>query len=204
MKNIKQQTIDTYNKSAQELAKYFRGIGSRTKDIDLAIKLADSPEEPRILEIGCGDGRDAKEIVKRSKRYTGFDISEELIKLARQYVPEGEFEVADAVDYDYPGGLDVVFAFASLLHLSKEEVRTVLEKVHESLKPGGIFFISPKLADEYTKKIKEDLFGTRQFYFYNPTIIRELAGDMYQVAKIDGGFITVGNTEWFEIALRRV
>jgi len=202
MSDIRQRTIDTYNNSAKELAEYFRGIGSRIKDIDLAIELAGSPIGPQILEIGCGDGRDAKEMVKRTKHYVGFDISEELIKLAREHVPEGRFEVADAVTYDYPQGLDVVFAFASLLHLNKEEIATVLEKAHTSLKPGGVFFISLKLANEYTEKIKEDRFGTRQFYFYNPDIIKELAGDMYEVAKIDGGFITVGNTEWFEIALR--
>lgn len=102
--NLRQQTVDTYNKSAKELAEYFRGIGPRTDDIDLAIRLAGNSENPKILEIGCGDGRDAKEIVKRTKNYTGFDISEELIKIARADVPDATFEVADATHYDYQGG----------------------------------------------------------------------------------------------------
>lgn len=203
MADLRQTTIDTYNKSAKELAEYFKGIGSRTEDIDLAIELAGSPEQPNVLEIGCGDGRDAKEIVKRTSNYVGFDISEGLIKLACEYVPEGTFEVADAVGYSYPEGLDVVYAFASLLHLNKDEVKDVLDKVYEALKPGGVFFISLKMADEYTEKVKEDKFGTRVFYFYNPEVIKELAGDKYEVADVDGGFVTVGNTQWFEIALRK-
>lgn len=203
MTDLRQQTIDTYNKSANELAEYFRGIGSRTKDIDLAIELAGSPKNPKILEIGCGDGRDAKEIVKRTSRYVGFDISEELIKLARQYVPNGKFEVADATAYKYPGNLDIVFAFASLLHLDKDEVRDVLQKIRQALKPGGILFISLKYAPEYTEKVKEDKFGRRIFYFYNPEIITELAGDGYEVAQTGGGFMTAGNTKWFEVALRK-
>jgi len=203
MNDIRQQTVDTYNKSARELAEYFRGIGSRTKDIDLAIELAGNPDDPRIVEIGCGDGRDAKEIIKRTSSYTGFDISSELIKIARKHVPEAQFEVADAISYDYPSRLDVVYAFASLLHLDKEEVRRVLQKVHTALRQGGVFFISLKLATEYTEKVKEDRFGTRLFYFYNPDIIKELAGDKYEVAKTDGGFVTIGNTQWFEIALRK-
>lgn len=201
--NSKQKTIDTYNKSAKELAKYFRGIGSREKDIDLAIELAGKPENPIILEIGCGDGRDAKEIIKRTNKYTGFDISEKLIDLARQYVPKGNFAVADATTYEYPDNLDVVFAFASLLHLGKKDVSLVLKKVCNALKPGGIFFISLKLTDSYRKELKKDKYGTRMFYFYNPELIAELAGDGYEVANTGGGFVTVGNTQWFEIALRK-
>jgi SAM-dependent methyltransferase len=203
MPDLRQQTVDTYNKSAKELAEYFRGIGSRDDDIDLAIKLAGNPKDPKVLEIGCGDGRDAKTIVTRTSNYVGFDISDELIKLARKHVPEGKFEVADAVNYEYPDGLDVVYAFASLLHLNKDEVKDVLKKVHEALRPGGIFFISLKLADEYTEKVKEDQFGTRLFYFYNPEAIKQLAGDKYEVINVDGGFVTVGNTQWFEIVLKK-
>src|SRR5690606_27661874 len=104
---LRQQTVDTYNNSAKELAKYFRGIEPRADDISLAIKLAGNPKNPKILEIGCGDGRDAKEIVKHTQNYAGFDISEELIKLARAHVKEGNFEIADAVSYHYANDLDV-------------------------------------------------------------------------------------------------
>jgi SAM-dependent methyltransferase len=198
----RQVTVDTYNKSAKQLAEYFRGIGPRTEDIRLAIKLAGSPPNPHILEIGCGDGRDAKEIVELTRNYTGFDISEELIKIAKQHIPYGNFEVADAISYPYPANdLDVVFAFASLLHLNKDEV---LEKVHEALRDGGIFFISLKLSPEYKEEVKKDQYGTRMFYFYNPKIIKELASNKYEVANQGGGFITVGNTQWFELALKKI
>jgi hypothetical protein len=50
----KQATIDTYNKSAKELAVYFRGIGSRVSDIEKAIKLVGNIDNPSVLEIGCG------------------------------------------------------------------------------------------------------------------------------------------------------
>jgi SAM-dependent methyltransferase len=198
-------TVDTYNKSAKELAEYFRGIGPRTDDINKAFELAGNPYEPKVLEIGCGDGRDAREIVAHTPNYVGFDISEELIKLARQHVPDGKFEVADALSYPYPENtLDVVFAFASLLHLDKAEVATVLQKVHAALRPGGILFISLKLAPKYKEELKEDKYGTRMFYFYNPTIISRLAAGNYEVIDQGGGFITVGNTQWFEVALKKI
>lgn len=199
----RQKTVDTYNKSAKELAEYFRGIGSRTSDIDLAIQLAGNPQNLVILEIGCGDGRDAKEIIKHTASYTGIDISEKLIELARAYVPNAHFEVADAATYQYPSGIDVVFAFASLLHSDKAEVKDILHKVGKALNPGGICYISLKYAPEYTEKVKADKYGERLFYFYNPEVITELASDEYEVAKQSVGSRTIGDVVWFEIALRK-
>jgi SAM-dependent methyltransferase len=201
MENLRQATIDTYNKSAKGLAKYFRGIGPRIKYIDIALELAGNPKNARVAEIGCGDGRDAKDIAKKAEFYVGFDISKELIKLAKNHVPGAKFEVADANDFEYPNDLDVVFAFASLLHLNPQEIKNTLEKVSAALRPGGIFYISSKHADEYKEVVKEDEFGTRLFYLYNPEIITELAGAKYIVKKY--WYETIGHTKWFEIALQK-
>jgi ubiquinone/menaquinone biosynthesis C-methylase UbiE len=132
----------------------------------------------------------------------GFDISEELIKLAREHVPEARFEVADAVAYEYgENKFDAVFAFAALLHLDKEEVRSVLEKVARALKPGGVFYISLKHRKTYQTEVKEDKYGKRLFYFYNPELIKELAANLYEVASED--IEKIGGTNWLEMTLRR-
>lgn len=197
----KAETLRTYNKSARELARYFRGIGSRTDDIDIAFKLADNPSSAKVVEIGCGDGRDAKEIVKRTTDYLGFDISSELIKLARAHVPHAKFEVADATKYKFDEEIDIIFAFASLLHLDKSEVKQVLASAARALKPGGIFYISLKFADKYQEYIKEDKFGRRKFYLYNAGLIETLASDSYKT--VHSSRETIGSTQWFEIALQK-
>ena len=199
--DIQQETINTYNKSAKALSVYFQGIGSRVDDIDRAFKLADCPTDARVVEIGCGDGRDAREIIKHTNQFTGFDISEELIKLANQSVPGVKFVVADAREYAYPRDLDIVFAFASLLHLDKNEVKKVLGKVKNSLRPRGIVYISLKYSDVYMEKVKEDEYGKRLFYFYNPDLIQELAGSAYKTVYVNQE--TIGQTEWFDIALQK-
>jgi predicted TPR repeat methyltransferase len=198
---LRQQTIDTYNKSAKELADYFRGIGSRVNDIELGLRLAGNPKAAKVIEIGCGDGRDARAIVERSDSYIGFDISSELIKLAREYVPTAKFEVADAVTFDYPGGQDVVFAFASLLHLDREELQKVFLAVTEALRSGGVFYMSLKYAPEYQEYIKEDSYGRRLFYLYDEKTIQSLAGTDYKQVYIKRQ--THGKTEWLEIAFRK-
>lgn len=202
MTDWRKETVDTYNRSAKDLAEYFRGIGSRNDDIEKALKLAGNPTKPKIVEIGCGDGRDAKEIIKHTKDYVGFDISEGLIELAKKHVPGAKFEVADAVGYKYPSNLDVVFAFASLLHLDKDEVQQVLQIVSDKLKAGGIFYISLKFGDNYQEFIKHDKYGKRQFFLYNPEIIKQLAPKDLKVVHAQEE--THGYTKWFEIALQKL
>jgi len=88
------QTLHTYNKSAKQLADKFAGIGSRKADVKRAFELR-GKANPRVLELGCGDGRDAKEILKGTKNYAGIDYSSELIELARAKNPKTKFEVRD-------------------------------------------------------------------------------------------------------------
>lgn len=201
MEDLRRATIDTYDRSAQELAEYFRGIGSRVSDIDKAFELVGNPKSAQVVEIGCGDGRDAEEIVKRTPHYLGFDISKGLIDLARQHVPEADFKVADAAEFTFPKNLDIVFAFASLLHLDKDALRQVCFQVQTALKAGGVFYISLKYAPEYREYVKRDAYGIRLFYLYNPDLIRDLAGEGFRAVHLSQEL--KGNTDWFEIALQK-
>lgn len=202
MTDWRRETTETYNNLAPEFSKFFATYGSRADDVALAFELAGNPVDARVLEIGCGDGRDAAEIVKRTPNYTGLDIAEEFIKLARTNVAVGKFEVGDALDYDYPTNLDIVFAFASLLHLDKSEVMEVLGDIHHALKPQGIGYISLKYASEYKEHHQQDEFGGRMFYYYNPPLIEELAGEGYDTVHVDRH--VKKNTDWFTIALQKV
>jgi SAM-dependent methyltransferase len=153
------------------------------------------------LELGCGDGRDAAAILKQTSNYLGIDISQAFISIAREKLSNGRFEVADMVDYVFQKDLDIIFAFASMLHLSKREVKIVLDNAAQALKPAGIFYISLKYKPRYGKSIKEDQFGKRLFYYYNAEIIAGLAGENYEIAKTWRE--VHGHTDWVEIALRR-
>lgn len=196
------QNIKVYNESAQELAERFSGIGSRVADIERALKLADKSDGAKVVEIGCGDGRDAVEIVKHASMYQGFDPSIGLLNLAKFRVPSASFVLSDASIYNYPDNLDAVFAFASLLHISKDDLPDIFKKIHKSLRSDGILYISLKERDEYAEDTKVDQFGTRMFYFYNPSIIKRLAGDGFSI--IYEEHYLKGKTPWFNLALKKV
>ncbi len=203
-KDIRAKTLDAYNNSAKELAEYFAGIGSREKCVNIAMS-TNGLKNPKVLEIGCGDGRDAEAIVSVSSSYLGFDISKEMIAIAKNKVPEGEFVVADAVDFDYgENQYDIVFAFASLLHLDMEEVELVFDRVEKCLRAGGVFFVSLKLSEDYKEIVKKDRFGERQFFLYSPENIRNIAKHKFSEEYFEQDFTTAGNTKWFDMAFKKL
>jgi SAM-dependent methyltransferase len=198
--NWNAKTIQTYDTSAEALAEHFKDRGPRVHDIELALKLADAPRGARVIDIGCGDGRDAAEIIKRTAWYEGFDPSEGLLKLARRKLPQTSFVRADALSYNYPSNLDVVYAFASLLHVNQADLKKVFEKVSKALRKGGIFYISLKERAAYAEEVKKDKHGERMFYHYNVALIKELAGKEFSTVAEDHQ--TIGKTNWFTIALK--
>ncbi|MDB5183274.1 MAG: hypothetical protein JWO47_1058 [Candidatus Saccharibacteria bacterium] len=197
------ETLDTYNRSARELAKFYARAGSRVSHIEQALELAGKNDgSGRALELGCGDGRDAIDIIKRTETYTGIDYSTGLIGLAKAFLPTADFRVVDMQNFDYPAhAYDVIFAFDSILHLDKESVKQLFSDAARSLKVGGVFYISTKYARGYRKEWKEDKHGKRLFFYYPPKMLADLSKDHYEV--VTSEVKKIRNKLWIEIALRR-
>jgi len=199
--NKKEDTIRAYNQGALVLSKKFNEISPRVDDIQRAFSFINK-ENPKVLELGCGNGRDAKEILKFTNDYLGIDASVEMIKLSKEYLPDASFLVGDMETFNFPKNLDIIFAFAALLHLDKPSVKDVLLKAHDSLSENGIFYFSVKL-DLYHEKIKTDEFGQRTFYYYNIDDMRDLAKRTgYEV--IYEHSQTIRGTNWLTVALRKI
>jgi len=94
----------------------------------------------RVLEIGCGLGTDGAQFAKAGAYYTGIDLTEAAIELARTRFEvsglPGEFFVADAENLDFAGdSFDLVYSHG-VLHHTPDTARAVRE-IHRVLKPGG-------------------------------------------------------------------
>jgi SAM-dependent methyltransferase len=93
---------------------------------------------PRVLEIGCGTGYVLKGLAAES-RYdlTASDVHVSGLRHARRRVPAAEFVQADARDLPYNSDFDAIGAFDVIEHINED--LAVLQSIHRSLKPGGIF-----------------------------------------------------------------
>jgi ubiquinone/menaquinone biosynthesis C-methylase UbiE len=99
------------------------------------------PAGASVLDLGCGTGVPVAKIFTESgRRVVGVDISEGMLKLAREQVPAAEFVHANFRDLpaDF-GEFDAVTSFFSLLMLSRADIEATLRKTHGWLKPGGYF-----------------------------------------------------------------
>ncbi|WP_017546369.1 class I SAM-dependent DNA methyltransferase [Nocardiopsis prasina] len=107
------------------------------------------PPNAQVLDLGSGTGLPtARQLVSSGAQVTGFEISEEMIALARQNVPEARFRRADIVDLDpVECSYDAIVAFFSLLCLPKERIPQALGRVRASLAPGGLVCLSMVEAD---------------------------------------------------------
>ncbi|MCM3702430.1 trans-aconitate 2-methyltransferase [Paenibacillus macerans] len=91
----------------------------------------------RILDIGCGAGDLAAEIAAAGAVPIGIDLSEEMVKRARQKYPELNFQVENACDYRTDATFDAVFSHAAL-HWIKD-APAVARTVWLALREDGRF-----------------------------------------------------------------
>jgi SAM-dependent methyltransferase len=95
-----------------------------------------------VVDLGCGSGLWARELVDAGYRVLGIDISEAMIEISRRRVPEAEFRVGSLFDAEIPACCAVTAVSEVLNYLFDEEpggLRPLFRRVYEALVPGGVF-----------------------------------------------------------------
>ena len=99
------------------------------------------PRDARVLEIGCGDGKNI-EHMPMGVEYTGCDPNPKYIEHARRrYGAYGRFLCAGAEDLERLslGRFDVVLVVSVLHHLDDAQVVALAKGARAALRPGGRF-----------------------------------------------------------------
>ena len=108
----------------------------------------------KVVDLGCGAGRDAVIFLKHKFDYLGVDISKGMLAEARKRAPKGKFKAMDLYKLKLPKeSFDGFWASASLLHIPKKKIVNVLKSARALLREGGIGFISVKKK----KKLGEEI-----------------------------------------------
>lgn len=136
-------TLDYYNSKAKDFV-------SATVDVVFTeiqdIFLEYIPAGGKILDFGCGSGRDTKYFLSKGFGVDAIDGSEELCKIASEYtgiqVKQMLFEGLDEVE-EYDG----IWACASILHVEKKQLPEIIKKIAIATKKGGIVYISFKYGE---------------------------------------------------------
>jgi len=97
----------------------------------------------KIIDVGCGNGFLAGQLLARGYNVTGLDASKTGIKQARIKHPQGIFEVAsvyDNLDEKFGNDWDIVISSEVVEHLY--DPRLYASNISKLLKPNGVLLIS--------------------------------------------------------------
>ncbi len=165
MDDIVKKNIQAYDKTVEE---YFEN----TKELEEVeyhqrhVFLSQLPEEGRILDLGCGPGRDARIFSEEGYQVVGVDLSPKMIKMARAVAPKAKFKVMDFLHLDFEEkSFDAVWFNAGLLCVEKKHAKKILISIHKILKDGGILFVSVKQG-RGEGFIMDERYGVEKYYSF--------------------------------------
>lgn len=132
--------ISTYNKIASKYSGLYFNDLSDLPQIDRF--LAELKPSSKILDIGCGPGEFTKYLLEKGFDVEGIDLSPEMVKIAKEKVPNGKFFQMDMRTLNYPVNFfDALLVAYSLIHIPSVDIYKTLEGFKKVLKPNGLVFI---------------------------------------------------------------
>ncbi len=164
-----------------------------------------------ILDVGCGSGIKARYFIERGFKVTAIDFSENLLEIAKREAPAGEFLLMDIRDVkNIAATFAGVFAQASLLHLPKKEVPSILKDLKDELEPGGYLYLAVKEIragqPEEEIRIKDD-YGYHYKVFFSYFTLPELKGYVtnlgMEICYENISSSETSKTEWIQLISRK-
>src|SRR5699024_9780161 len=140
-------TMNYYHNNAQAFAQ-------ATLSVDMSALyepfIKHLPPQARVLDAGCGAGRDAKAFAQMGFKVEAFDASEAMVGIAHQ---QGDFVVEPNSFLGFTRGytFDGIWVCASLLHVPAQELPATFRHLASLLADNGVFYVSFKYGEGETQ-----------------------------------------------------
>ena len=196
--SLDKSTLEYYNSKAKDFVSDTVAVAfTEIQDIFLEY----IPVGGKILDFGCGSGRDTKYFLSKGNDVDAIDGSEELCKIASEYagihIKQMLFEELDAIE-EYDG----IWACASILHVEKANLPEILKKIATATKKGGFVYVSFKYGNF------EGVRNGRFFTYLTEESFNELLQNISEL-KIEKLWISAdvraerGEEQWLNIVLKK-
>ncbi len=205
-------TLETYERIAQSWAAAHDATGPGWTDEYAAFRKA--LPRGRVLEIGCGSGRDAERFLQDGYLYAGLEpcVSFAALTMRRLECMHG-WSVSpgkSAIDLvgDMPSGsADGCWAMASLLHVPHARIGSHLRAIRDVLRRGGIFAMTLKKGDgeRIVDRSMDGIVDRRFFAFHQPQEMHRRLTDELGFRPVGANWTEtrVGGTDWLFFLMRK-
>lgn len=159
---VKSELELSYDRVASQYADHFSDELNHKpfdrKMLDWLIEKTGAPGT--ICDMGCGPGQIARYLFQRGAQVCGVDLSEEMVRVARERNPMISFQQGNMLrleaitDNSYVG----IAAFYSIIHIPKSAVVSALTELKRVLCPGGVLLLTHHIGQELVHL--DELLGT--------------------------------------------
>lgn len=140
------------------------------------------PLSAKILDAGCGAGRDLKYFASRGYDAIGIDASSKLVEIAKRQ-SSCKVQCKTFEQITWRDEFDGIWCCASLLHVPTNQLVDVFRRLKSALKPEGVLYVSFKYGRE------EKVRNGRWFRDLNETLLAKFLQEIPQL-KIKKDWIT--------------
>ena len=168
LQELTRRTIGHYEFNAES---YRTGTADHDVSQNYAALLdAIETEKPfKILDLGCGPGRDLKYLKSLGHIPVGVEGSETFVEVATKLSGCDVYHM-DFIKLDLPQAqYDGIFANATLFHIPRQEIKRVMMELYDSLKERGVLFCSNPRGNN-----QEGFSGERYGFYYNWNTWKEI------------------------------
>jgi len=141
----KEQVDELFTKTVADWARFYADPKPATMNAQnlvsrrrFALEMVEArvPPGSKILDVGCGTGHLAAELVRRGYDVWGVDMSEAMVRYAREHYDPDRFQVGDIERVPFPDNtFDGVMCLGVMEYLNSDE--PALREIWRVLKPGG-------------------------------------------------------------------
>ncbi len=158
------------------------------------------PDNGKILELGCGIGKDSIYLAQNGFNVTALDFYSEAIKRAKQDSSNKKIKQIDFLVHDISKKLklndnsfDVIFAHLSLHYFTDKVTRKIFQEINRVIKISGILCVCCKSINDplygQGEKIEKDIYikNGHVRHFFSEKYIKDLIKDNFEIVKLYSG-----------------
>jgi len=141
MNELQVNTIESYNQTAQRFSETIGKLSNYNHTYDALVEILNNGDS--VLDLACGPAQISKYISdKKQVKITGVDLSDSMLKIAKETIPTGMFYKNSIIDFSSKTKFHAVIIGFGIPYLDSAQAETCISNAVNNLIDGQYLYIS--------------------------------------------------------------